>query len=162
MVYFFEFLTPFTLGACNFLISNPFLTLVTVSDAPRGGVQVLFGHQKQWSRPPWIWPPLSAEVFDHQPIYPNSLGVGVPENNHAGFPTLRLEGGHYQSSPVLDSYPTWNRAPPPTEELEPSSKQGFKSVQVHKIIVKAWAEFDANKTLANDTLLCKKDPNLVS
>jgi len=51
MVCFFEFLTPFTLGGHNFLISNPFSTIVSVFDAPRGGIQVLCGHQKQWSLP---------------------------------------------------------------------------------------------------------------
>jgi hypothetical protein len=58
MVCFFEFLTPFILGGRNFLISNQFSTIVSVSDAPRGRVQVLFGHQKQQSPPfgsglPW-------------------------------------------------------------------------------------------------------------
>jgi hypothetical protein len=48
---FFEFLTPFTLGAHNFLISNLFLTIVCVPDAPRGGVQVFFGHHKELSYP---------------------------------------------------------------------------------------------------------------
>jgi hypothetical protein len=38
---FFEFLTPFTLGVCNFLISNPLSTIASVSAAPSGGVQVL-------------------------------------------------------------------------------------------------------------------------
>jgi hypothetical protein len=51
MIYFFEFLTPFTLGGRNFLISNPFSTIVSVSDASGKGVQVLFGHQKQWNLP---------------------------------------------------------------------------------------------------------------
>jgi hypothetical protein len=37
---FFEFLTPFTLGDLNFLISNPFSTILIVLDAPRGGLQV--------------------------------------------------------------------------------------------------------------------------
>ncbi len=37
---------PSTLRGCNFLIFNPFSTIVSVSDARRGGVQVLFGHQK--------------------------------------------------------------------------------------------------------------------
>jgi hypothetical protein len=46
---FFEFLTPFTLGGHNFLVSNPFLTIVSVPDAPIGGVQVFFGHHKQLS-----------------------------------------------------------------------------------------------------------------
>jgi hypothetical protein len=45
----FDFLTPFTLGAHNFLVSNLFLTIVNVPDAPRGGVQVFFGHHKQLS-----------------------------------------------------------------------------------------------------------------
>jgi hypothetical protein len=49
---YFKFLAPCTLRGCNFLISNPFSTIVSVSDAPRGGVQVLFEHQKQQSPPP--------------------------------------------------------------------------------------------------------------
>jgi hypothetical protein len=49
--FFFEFLTPFTLGGCNFLFSNPFSTIVLVWDAPRGGIQVLLGHHKQQSPP---------------------------------------------------------------------------------------------------------------
>jgi len=58
VVCFYKFLTPFTLGGRNFLISNQFLTIVSVSDVPRGGVQVLFGHQKQRNPPfgsslPW-------------------------------------------------------------------------------------------------------------
>ncbi len=40
---------PLYFGGCNFLISNPFSTIVSVSDSPRGEVQVLFGHQKQQS-----------------------------------------------------------------------------------------------------------------
>jgi len=35
----------------NFLISNQFLKIFSVSDAPRGSIQVLFGHQKQQSTP---------------------------------------------------------------------------------------------------------------
>jgi hypothetical protein len=37
----------FILGGHNFLISNPFLKIVSVSHASRGGVQVLFGQHKQ-------------------------------------------------------------------------------------------------------------------
>jgi hypothetical protein len=51
---FFEFLTPFTLGDHNFLIFNPFFTILIVLDAPRGGLQVLFGQQNQQN------PPLAA------------------------------------------------------------------------------------------------------
>jgi hypothetical protein len=51
MGFFFEFLTPFTLGDHNFLISNLFLTIVCVLDVPRGGLQILFGHQKQQNPP---------------------------------------------------------------------------------------------------------------
>jgi len=47
----FEFLTPPTLGAHNFLIFNPFFTIFSASDAPRGGVQHMLGHQKQRSPP---------------------------------------------------------------------------------------------------------------
>jgi hypothetical protein len=48
---FFEFLTPSTLGAYNFLNPNPFFMIFSVLDAPIGGVQVLFEHQKQQSPP---------------------------------------------------------------------------------------------------------------
>ncbi len=41
-VLFFEFLTPSTFGACNFLNSNSFLTIFSLSDVSIGGVQVLF------------------------------------------------------------------------------------------------------------------------
>jgi hypothetical protein len=37
---FFEFLSPFTVGGHNFFISNPFLMIFSVLDAPRGGFQV--------------------------------------------------------------------------------------------------------------------------
>jgi hypothetical protein len=47
MVGFFEFLTTYILGGRNFLSSNPFFMILSVTDAPRGGAQVLFGHQKQ-------------------------------------------------------------------------------------------------------------------
>jgi hypothetical protein len=53
---FFEFLTPFTLGDDNFLISNPFSMILIVLDAPKRGIQVLFGHQNQQN------PPLAAIV----------------------------------------------------------------------------------------------------
>ncbi len=58
VVCFIEFFTLFTLAGRNVFISNPFLTNVTVSNVPRGGVQVFFGHQKQWSPPlgsGWPW-----------------------------------------------------------------------------------------------------------
>ncbi len=48
---FLSFLTPFILGDCNFLISNPFLMIVNVLNVPRRGLQVLFGHQKQQNPP---------------------------------------------------------------------------------------------------------------
>jgi hypothetical protein len=41
---FFEFLTPFILGDDNFLISDPFSTILIILHAPRKGLQVLFGH----------------------------------------------------------------------------------------------------------------------
>jgi hypothetical protein len=37
-LFFFAFLTPFTLWGRNFLISNPFSMIVIVSDVPRGEV----------------------------------------------------------------------------------------------------------------------------
>jgi hypothetical protein len=43
-LFFFIVLDPL-----YFLISNLFWTIVNVWDASRGGVQVLFGHQNQWS-----------------------------------------------------------------------------------------------------------------
>jgi hypothetical protein len=39
----------YTLGGLNFLIPNLFSTIVSVRDAPKEEVQVLFGHQKQWN-----------------------------------------------------------------------------------------------------------------
>jgi hypothetical protein len=36
-------------GGHNFLISKPFLTMFSASDAPRRGVQLLFEQKKQWS-----------------------------------------------------------------------------------------------------------------
>ncbi len=42
---FFEFLTPSTLGGCNFLKSIPFWTMFSLPDAPIRGVQILFGHK---------------------------------------------------------------------------------------------------------------------
>jgi hypothetical protein len=42
---------PSTLGGHNFLISKPFLTLFSASDAPRGGVQFLLEQKKQRSPP---------------------------------------------------------------------------------------------------------------
>jgi hypothetical protein len=42
-LFFFEFFTPFNLGGRNFLNFNPLLTIASVSDAPRQGVQVVFG-----------------------------------------------------------------------------------------------------------------------
>ncbi len=50
-LFFFEFLTPFTLGGHNFLIYNPYLTIVSVLYALRGGVQDWFGHQKNRAFP---------------------------------------------------------------------------------------------------------------
>jgi Trk-type K+ transport system membrane component len=50
----FSFLSswpPFTLGGHNFLISNSFFMIISVPDVPRGGIQVLFQHQKQQNPP---------------------------------------------------------------------------------------------------------------
>jgi hypothetical protein len=49
--FFSEFFTPFILGSHNFLIFNLFWMIFNVLDVPRGGLQVLFGHQKQQSLP---------------------------------------------------------------------------------------------------------------
>jgi len=45
--FVFEFLTPSLWGGHNFLISNPFSTIFNVLDAPRRGLQVVFGLYKQ-------------------------------------------------------------------------------------------------------------------
>ncbi len=50
-LFFFGVLDLVTFGGCNFLIFNLFLTIVSMLDVPRRGVQVLFGHHKQWSSP---------------------------------------------------------------------------------------------------------------
>jgi hypothetical protein len=49
----FEFLTPFTLGANNFLIFNIFSTIFSVLDVPRGGLQVLFVTRSKKALP-WL------------------------------------------------------------------------------------------------------------
>ncbi len=51
--FIFEFLTPSTLGAHNFLNFISFLMIFSALKAPIGGVQVLFRHHKQWSSPFW-------------------------------------------------------------------------------------------------------------
>jgi len=61
MVFFLSSWLPLLWGrGCNFLIFNPFSKIVNVLDGPRGKVQVLFGHWKQWSPPfgsdlPWAF-----------------------------------------------------------------------------------------------------------
>jgi hypothetical protein len=52
--FFFEFLTPFTLGRHNFLTLILFLITFNLLNAQRGRLQVLFAHQKQKN------PPLAA------------------------------------------------------------------------------------------------------
>jgi hypothetical protein len=65
MVCFFEFLTPSTLGGHNFLNPIPFLIIFSAPYAPIGGVEVLFGHQKQQSLPLASCLHLSVEVSSH-------------------------------------------------------------------------------------------------
>jgi hypothetical protein len=43
--------SPLILGGHNFLISYLFSKFLSVLDAPRGGLQVLFGHHKQKNPP---------------------------------------------------------------------------------------------------------------
>jgi hypothetical protein len=43
-LFFFEFLTPFILGGCNFLNPNPFLMIFSASKTPIRRVQILFEH----------------------------------------------------------------------------------------------------------------------
>jgi hypothetical protein len=50
-VWLFVFWVLDKLYFCNFLISNLFSTIVSVSDEPRGGLQLLLGHQKHQSPP---------------------------------------------------------------------------------------------------------------
>jgi len=54
MVFFFGVFYPLYFGGHDFFISNMFWTIFNVLDAPRGGLQVLFRHQKQQN------PPLAA------------------------------------------------------------------------------------------------------
>ncbi len=60
LVCFFVFVTPSILGGRNFLNSNLLLMIFSALDAPIGGVQVLFGHQKTMEPSPWIRPVVSA------------------------------------------------------------------------------------------------------
>jgi len=47
--FFFEFLTPSILGGRNFLNFIMFLMIFNALDVSIGGVQDLFGQQKQWN-----------------------------------------------------------------------------------------------------------------
>jgi hypothetical protein len=58
-------LTPFTLGDHNFLIFNPFFTILIVVDVPRGGLQVLFGHRINGTFP-WLLYTNTLVAFDVQ------------------------------------------------------------------------------------------------
>jgi hypothetical protein len=46
---FFQLLTPSTLGAFNFFNYIPLLMSFNALEAPIRGVQILFGHWKQWN-----------------------------------------------------------------------------------------------------------------
>jgi hypothetical protein len=39
------------MGGLNFFASDPFLLIFNATDAPRGVLYLLFGHQKQWGPP---------------------------------------------------------------------------------------------------------------
>jgi hypothetical protein len=58
MICSFEFLTRFTLGACNFFISDQFLMIVNVSVKRRGSSFV--STQKTMEPSPWIQSALEA------------------------------------------------------------------------------------------------------
>jgi len=51
VVCFFEFLTPSILGGYNFFNSIPSLRIFSAPHVPIKGVQIFFGHQKQWNPP---------------------------------------------------------------------------------------------------------------
>jgi hypothetical protein len=72
VVCFFKFLTPITLGDRNFLIFNPFLTIVSVSDVPRGGVQVLLDTRNNGTLPldPAFLKPLNVRSLASLPYSP--------------------------------------------------------------------------------------------
>jgi len=48
---FLKILDPSTLGGHNFFHSNMFLMIFSALNASIGGIQVLFGHQKQQNTP---------------------------------------------------------------------------------------------------------------
>jgi hypothetical protein len=48
---FKKILTPSTLGGHNFFNFIPFLTIFSAPYAPIKGVQIFFGHKKQWNPP---------------------------------------------------------------------------------------------------------------
>jgi hypothetical protein len=48
-LFFLSSWPPLLWRGCNFLKFNPFFTIFSAPDAPIGGVQVLFGHQKRRS-----------------------------------------------------------------------------------------------------------------
>ncbi len=53
---FFVQTTPSTSKGCNFFISSPFLLILSVIDAQRGGLFLLFEHHKQWGPPAKMGP----------------------------------------------------------------------------------------------------------
>jgi hypothetical protein len=57
----FEFLTPFTLGGYNFLIFNPFLTILNVLDAPRRGLQFFLDTRTNRAFPGLVYPIIVVE-----------------------------------------------------------------------------------------------------
>jgi hypothetical protein len=46
-----KILDPFILGGHNFLIFHPFPMILSVLDALKEGLQILFKHRKQWNPP---------------------------------------------------------------------------------------------------------------
>ncbi len=61
--FFFKFLTPFTLGGCNFLISNLFSTIFCVLNVPRGGVDFFLDTRSNRALP-WL-------VYSNTIVAPN-------------------------------------------------------------------------------------------
>jgi hypothetical protein len=57
---FFEFLTPLYFGGCNFLNSNPFLTIFSALNVPKKRASSFVNTRKTMKLSPWIRPALSA------------------------------------------------------------------------------------------------------
>ncbi len=96
---FERFLTLSTLGGHNFLNSNPFLMIFSALLVPIGEVQVLFGHQKQWSFPLGSYLPsaLKWSLMRCYTLYNRGMSSGIESHISQAWPAAIPALYQYQS-----------------------------------------------------------------